>query len=229
MILTLKELADYLRVNERTILRMINEGKLQGSKIGGQWRFNSSQIDSLFFPGEVGSNEEVMSEMSATTKHAPLPLNRIINEKQVILDMKADSIESAIRGVAHPSIFGMMIMDLPEFQQRLLDRENLLSTGIGNGIAIPHPRDPEPGLRRQAILVYARCNEGVDFGAIDGKPVKHFFLLACQRIETHLHLMASLAKMLKQEDFIARCEAATAPEDIVKLIMEKEQQQTYNA
>lgn len=227
MILTLKELADYLRVNERTILRMINEGKLQGSKIGGQWRFNSSQIDSLFFPNEVGMNEEVMNEMSASNRHLPLPLSRTINENQMILDMKANSVETAICAIAHPSIFGRMIMDLPEFQQRLLDREKLLSTGIGSGIAIPHPRDPETGLRRPAVLVYGRCKDGVDFNALDGKPVKHFFLLACQTIETHLHLMASLAQMLKQEDFIPRCEAATSTSDILKLIMEKEHQQIW--
>ena len=50
MILTLKELADYLRVNERTILRMLKSGQIQGVKIGGQWRFNGSQIDQMFFP-----------------------------------------------------------------------------------------------------------------------------------------------------------------------------------
>ncbi len=49
MILTLKELADYLRVNERTIIRMLKAGKIQGTKIGGQWRFNGSQIDQFFF------------------------------------------------------------------------------------------------------------------------------------------------------------------------------------
>ena len=65
MILTLKELADYLRVNERTILRMLNTGQLKGTKIGGQWRFNSSQIDSLFFPADQGEANEVLNELAA--------------------------------------------------------------------------------------------------------------------------------------------------------------------
>ena len=55
MILTLKELAEHLKVNERTILRMRENGQIEGVKIGGQWRFNGSQIDRMLFPSALSS------------------------------------------------------------------------------------------------------------------------------------------------------------------------------
>jgi PTS system nitrogen regulatory IIA component len=225
MILTLKELADYLRVNERTILRMLNTGQLKGTKIGGQWRFNSSQIDSLFFPADQGEANEVLNELAASSPRVQVPLSRAINENQVFLDLKSTTADQVLKELARPSVFSMLVMDLPEFQKRLQAREELLSTGIGNGVAIPHPRDPEPALRRPAIMVYGRSKAGIPFNAADGKPVHHFFLLSCQSIETHLHLMACLAQLLRHESFLAGCNAADKPGDILKLILEMERQQ----
>lgn len=225
MILTLKELADYLRVNERTILRMLNGGQLKGTKIGGQWRFNSSQIDSLFFPMEQGANEEVLNEISSSAARMPMPLNRIIADNQVLLDLHGTTVDQVIKELAKPSIFSGLVMDLPEFQKRLLEREKLLSTGVGEGIAIPHPRDPDTSLRKIAIMVYGRSAAGVDFGAFDHKPVHHFFLLCCQSIELHLQLMASLAQVLRDPSFIPSCAKAKDPADIVRVIMETERKQ----
>ena len=70
MILTLKELANYLRVHERTVLRMLKAGQIKGTKIGGQWRFNGSQIDGLFFPeGTEGKMEVPLADL--VRGHAP--------------------------------------------------------------------------------------------------------------------------------------------------------------
>ena len=101
-------------------------------------------------------------------------------------------------------------------------RENVLSTGIGNGIAIPHPRDPVATLRAPAVVVFGRSAQGVDFGAADGKPVHLFFLMCSQNIELHLHLMGCLARLLRHADFVAGCLAAATPQDVVRLVMDAE-------
>ncbi len=222
MILTLKELAEYLRVNERTILRMLKSGQIQGVKIGGQWRFNGSQIDQLFFPPNKPSGPDVVPLTEFTQPNIPMPISRLLREDRAILDMKAKSLEGVLQELSDPFAKKTLILDIQDLRNRLLAREKLLSTGIGGGIAIPHPRDPIPTLREPAIVIFGRSKAGVDFQAPDKKPVRLFFLLACQNIELHLHLMGALARLLQDAAFTDGCLAAATGEDVVRLALEAE-------
>jgi excisionase family DNA binding protein len=221
MILTLKEFAEYLRVNERTILRMLKSGQIQGVKIGGQWRFNGGQIDKVFFNSEDHGEEEV--PLSALTQSlVGIPISRMMAESRMFLDMKATSSEEAIRELTSPQIFNTLVLDVNDVTEKCLAREALLSTGVGNGMAVPHPRDPIPTLRAPGVVVFGRSKAGIDFNAVDGKPVHLFFLICSQNIELHLHLMGCLAKLLRSEAFVKTCENATEPADIIKGAMEFE-------
>ena len=221
MILTLKELADYLRVNERTILRMLKTGQIQGAKIGGQWRFNGSQIDSLFFPNTPPRAEDVpLSDLTRT--HIGIPVSRIVNADRMLMDMDAETGEEAINEITRPQLLNTVLMDVNELRQKCLAREALLSTGVGHGVAIPHPRDPIPTLRAPGVIVFGRSEKGIVFNAADGKPVHVFFMLCCQNIEVHLHLMGRLARLLMHDGFIDDCLRADTPEDILRVVMEAE-------
>lgn len=221
MILTLKELADYLRVNERTILRMLKTGQIQGAKIGGQWRFNGSQIDSLFFPNTPrGADDIPLSDL--TRSHIGIPVSRVMDAGRMVMDMEADSVEGVIRELVAPRMLNTILMDVGELREKCLAREALLSTGVGHGVAIPHPRDPIPTLRAPAAVVFGKSAGGVDFNAADGHPVHAFFLLCCQNIEVHLHLMGRLARLLQHESFIQDCRQCETPEDVMRTVMEME-------
>lgn len=225
MILTLKELADYLRVNERTILRMLKSGQIQGVKIGGQWRFNGSQVDSLFFPQTPPSGPDVVPLSDFAQSKPPVPISRLIKEDRVILSMKATDTESVIQELCEPIAKKALLLDVQELRNRLVAREKLLSTGIGNGIALPHPRDPIPTLREPAVIIVGRSTTGVDFQAVDKAPVSLFFLIVCQNIELHLHLMGALANLLQDPDFVENCKRAATADDIIRLTMEQETKQ----
>lgn len=223
MILTLKELSDYLRVNERTVLRMLKSGQLQGTKIGGQWRFNGSQIDSLFFPpGQVV--EEVPLE-DLTRSCLGIPVSRVMARERVVMDMRATDTAGVINELVAPAMFNSLVLDVQDARKRLLDRERLLSTGVGKGIAIPHPRDPIPTLRKPAVIVFGRSREGINYAALDGKPVHVFFLLCCQTIELHLHLLGRLAQLLRDGSFTADCRAVATAEDLLLLVLERERRE----
>jgi len=226
MILTLKELADYLRVNERTILRMLKSGQIQGVKIGGQWRFNGSQIDQLFFPENPPTGPDVVPLQDFTQGHFNIPVSRLLKEDRMIMEMAAKDIDGVIEELSEPFARKTLLLDTHDLKNRLLAREKLLSTGIGRGIAIPHPRDPIPTLREPAILIFGRKNKGVDFHAVDQNPVHLFFLLCCQNIEIHLHMMGALARILQDTPFLEGCRQAKKAEDIIRLAMELEARQT---
>ncbi|NMA42482.1 MAG: PTS transporter subunit EIIA [Oligosphaeraceae bacterium] len=223
MILTLKELAEYLRVNERTILRMLKTGKIQGAKIGGQWRFNGSQIDRVFFPSTPIDEDDEDIPMSVLTRpHIGIPVSRLMNEERIILDMKAENIEEAIAELTDPRFFFGLVLDVQDLREKCMARENVLSTGIGNGIAIPHPRDPITTLRAPGSVIYGYSKKGIDFKAPDGNPVHIFFLICSQNIELHLHLMGCMARLLKNEDFVKALPGCENNGDIIKLVMEQE-------
>ena len=106
--------------------------------------------------------------------------------------------------------------------QMLSSKLDNLSTAVGNGIAVPHPRDPIPTLQMPGCIVYGYSKKGVDFNAPDGKPVHFFFLLCSQNIELHLHMMRCLASILRVPQFIEACQKAAKPADIVKAVIEQE-------
>lgn len=226
MILTLRELADYLRVNERTILRMLKTGQVQGAKIGGQWRFNSSQIDGLFFPGEGEievEGEESLGNMARS--HLSIPVSRVLAEDRMVLNMQATDVSGVIEELTPHGPLGRLILELEGLRSKCLAREQLLSTGVGNGVAIPHPRDPIATLKAPAIIVFGRSTQGIEFGAVDGKPVHLFFLLCCQNIEVHLHLMGRLAKLLRNREFLTKCRECETSTDVLRVILEFERAQ----
>lgn len=226
MILTLKELADHLKVNERTILRMLQSGQIQGAKIGGQWRFNGTQVDRMFFPEEKGPDHLPVSEL--LPKHLVRPVSRIVRESRVVLDMEGRTVPEVLEELCVPLIREALLPDIATLRERLKAREDLLSTGVGHCVAIPHPRDPIPTLREPSVLVYGRSSAGVDFNALDGKPVHHFFMICCQNIQTHLILMGRLAEILQAPDVLAELLKAAGPKDVERAILKAERREFFS-
>ena len=221
MILTLKELAEHLKVNERTILRMKDNHQIEGTKIGGQWRFNGSQIDKMFFPDQVAEDgQDSLTDVSRS--QIGIPVSRTMDPSRIFMDLKGTDALSIIEELTSPRIFNDLVLDTRDLQEKCWLRERLCSTAVGNGIAVPHPRDPISTLQVPGCVVYGFSKKGVDFDSFDGKPVHIFFLNCSQNIDLHLHLMGALARLLKDKTFIDKCMNAKEPEDILKAVMEVE-------
>jgi nitrogen PTS system EIIA component len=103
----------------------------------------------------------------------------------------------------------------------LLDREKLGSTGIGDGIAIPHGKLAKLD---ELVVSFGRSREGIDFNAMDGKPVHLFFLLLAPENSAGVHLkaLAKLSRMLKDVDFRVKLLQAGSTEDIYRTISDKD-------
>ncbi|HET6461848.1 MAG TPA: PTS sugar transporter subunit IIA [Syntrophales bacterium] len=103
----------------------------------------------------------------------------------------------------------------------LLDREKLGSTGIGDGIAIPHGKLADLD---ELIVTFGRSKEGVDFDSMDGKPANLFFLLLAPENTTGLHLkaLAKISKMLKDNAFKKKLLEARSKEELYSIIADKD-------
>ena len=223
MILTLKELANYLRVNERTILRMQKSGQIIGIKIGGQWRFSGSQIDSLFFPGtplEDPASAIPLNEFMPKT--ISVPVSRLLRPERIELNLKAETSKDAIDELVDIIANRSLCLNPSELREAIHDREKLLSTGVGNGVAIPHPRDPITNLREPTVLVVGRSEKGIDFDSCDGQPVHMFFLICSQTIQSHLNILGRLANLCSKQDSLARISQASDPDDFIRQVIKSE-------
>jgi len=114
-----------------------------------------------------------------------------------------------------------MVLDSGEMLDILLDRERLGSTGIGEGVAIPHGK--MVGLK-EMVISFGRSREGIDFEAMDGKPVHLFFLLMAPENSAGLHLkvLAKISRMLKDPVFRKKLVAAKLSGDLFAVISEKD-------
>jgi mannitol/fructose-specific phosphotransferase system IIA component (Ntr-type) len=118
------------------------------------------------------------------------------------------------------------LADQPAARQTLLralhEREELYSTGIGDGIALPHARNALVGLVDEPIIVFGRHREGIPYGAIDSAPAKLFFLLIAPTVTQHLAVLARLSRLLRDPKLRQSLLEAETPQSVIDLISEAE-------
>jgi mannitol/fructose-specific phosphotransferase system IIA component (Ntr-type) len=114
----------------------------------------------------------------------------------------------------------------PESRQRLFralqDREQLHSTGIGDGIALPHARNALAGVVEQPVIVFGRHAQGIAYGAVDGKPARLFFLLVTPSVTQHLAILARISRLLRSAELRQGLLAADTPDRVIALLRDAE-------
>lgn len=121
--------------------------------------------------------------------------------------IEAGGVVLALRGQRRDDILQELIEHIPAIKNRpadqarlleaLKEREELCSTGVGEGIAIPHARNALVGLVDEPVIVFGRKPEGVPFGCVDGSLVRLFFLVVAPNVTAHLRTLARLSRLLR--------------------------------
>jgi mannitol/fructose-specific phosphotransferase system IIA component (Ntr-type) len=106
----------------------------------------------------------------------------------------------------------------------LLEREQLCSTGIGDGVALPHCRNALVGLVEEPVVVFGRHTEGIPFGSIDNAPARLFFLIVAPNVSQHLQLLARVSRLVRDPKLRQHLLAADQPERVLALVREAESQ-----
>jgi mannitol/fructose-specific phosphotransferase system IIA component (Ntr-type) len=118
------------------------------------------------------------------------------------------------------------LADQPASRQTLLralrEREQLYSTSIGDGIALPHTRNALVGLVDESIIVFGRSQQGVPYGALDSVPARLFFLLIAPTVTQHLAVLARLVRLLRDPKLRQNLLIAETPQAVIDLIAEAE-------
>lgn len=198
---SVRDVAERLNVSERTVLRWVKNDNLPASRIGGQLHFNRA---------------ELLEWASAHKLKLPQSLFYAENEQHERMPSFADSLAIggifyAVGGTDKPSVLRAIVdlLKLPDSVNRdslyrmLMAREALASTAVGDGLAIPHPRNPIVLRVIQPLVTLCLLKRPVDFGALDGQPVYALFTLVSSAPRIHLHLLARLSYILRRDSFKA--------------------------
>jgi mannitol/fructose-specific phosphotransferase system IIA component (Ntr-type) len=156
------------------------------------------------------------------------------NAKSAVLSelLSSATINLDLKSADRDSVLAELVNQIPQFarqpdaRQTLLralhEREQLHSTGIGDGIALPHSRNALVGLVDQPIMVFGRHKQGIPYDAIDRVPARMFFLLIAPTVTQHLAILARLTRLLRDPKLRQSLLTADKPEKVLALIREAE-------
>jgi PTS system nitrogen regulatory IIA component len=219
MQLTVRDAARFLRVSERTIYRWIREGSIPTYKVQEQYRFNRVELLEWATRERIAVAPEIFHEAEQSE---PLPsLAEALEAGGIHYRVSGNDKDSVIRSVVE-------LLRLPDEVDRdfvyavFMARESLGSTGVGDGIAIPHVRNPVILHVSRPQMALCFLETPVDFGALDGKPVFALFALLTPTVRAHLQLLSRVAFLLKEDEFRKVLQRQGSREEIFRVVRDLE-------
>jgi len=212
MRLGVREAAEMLDVSEKTVYRWISQDKLPFYKINEQYRFNRAELLEWATSNRIPISAKMLFEPDSTS--AIPGLEEALRAGGINYRIGGQDKPSALRSVVE-------VIPLPEEVDRnfllevLLARESLGSTGVGDGIAIPHVRNPIVMHIPKPMVSVCFLENAIDFMSIDGKPVHTLFTILSPTIKAHLNLLSRLAYALRDSEFNAAIVQRASREQIL--------------
>jgi PTS system nitrogen regulatory IIA component len=215
MDLTVRDVARMMNVAEKTVFRWIKDNHMPVMGVGDQYRFDRTQL----LEWATARNLAISSDFFRGTPETALSGNGIadaLTSGGIFHDLPASDKVSAIKAVVEA-------MRLPKSVDRdflltvLLAREDMASTGMGDGVAIPHVRNPIILRIHRPCIALGLLKQPIEFGALDGKPVFALFTMMCPTPREHLHLLSRLAFGLRDPEFKTAIEARASADEIIRI------------
>ena len=206
MDLKIKDVAEILQVSEKTIYRWIKEKAIPVYHINHQYRFVRAEINDWIRNNRV---RVPLQEVSETASDKPVCLKDLIKKGGIYYKIEGKDREECLRSSLSLILFPPDV-SRDKALSYLLEREALMSTGIGNGIAFPHSRKILFPRVEDELVSICFLNEPLAFGSLDGVPVHSLIYVFSSSLQHHVEIMAKLAYLCKEESFL-RLLSAQAP------------------
>lgn len=199
MTLTVREAARLLRVSEKTVYRWIADRRLPARRIGDQLRLSRAELLDWVAVNRAEASLELYTETDE--EEAALPsLAQALTSGGVVYRLDGRTRDEVLRSAVQATRLPEGVSTDFVFEV-LRAREQLASTAVGEGIAIPHPRHPLVLHVPEPSITLCFLEEPVDFEAVDGQPVFALFLVLSPNVRAHLHLLGRLGFALRQPGF----------------------------
>ena len=145
-----------------------------------------------------------------------MKIQDLLRKDVMLLDLQATEKKAVIEEMIQSLVDDGYVTDFETFKEGILAREALTSTGLGDGIAMPHSKNTAV---KEATVLFAKSNKGVDYESLDGQPTDLFFMIAAPEgaNDTHLAALAELSQYLMKDGFADKLRQVTSPDQVIEL------------
>lgn len=195
---TIRDVSKFFNVSERTVYRWIDQNAIPAYKINEQYRFNKAELVEWATAKRINMSPEIFSDGDSDRRSVMPALYETVDRSGIHYRIEGEDRDSVIKNMLN-------IIKLPEGADKdllfsmLIAREKLASTGVGDGIALPHIRNPVIINISAPLVSICFLEKPIEFGALDGKPVFCFFSVICPTMRMHLHLLSRIGFVLRDE------------------------------
>ena len=225
--LTLDDLARQLGRDRRELEKLVNRGRLPGRKRDGFWHFHEADV-SQWLEGELRTLTDselaaVEARQESDDSDPSTPVTSLLKPELCEVPLAGRTKRGVLESLVEVAGRTWQVWEPATVLKAILQRDEMCSTALDGGVAIPHPREPLVNALGEPVVAFGRAGgRGVPFGAPDGRLTDLFFLVLCRDTQTHLRVLARLARMLQQKDFAANLRAVETAAEAHDLITQTE-------
>jgi nitrogen PTS system EIIA component len=225
--LDIEQLAAYLSRDVREVGKLASRGVLPGRRVNGEWRFARAEINHWLESRLHEYSEEELSALEsahAVEVEEPLLAN-LMCETLVAVPLGAATRSSLLRELVKLAATAWQVYDEDAVLQAITEREEMGSTALSYGVAIPHAHRPlGDGVLGEPLVAFGRTSRALPFGGARGSLTDLFFLVLSKDDRTHLRVLARLARLMLREGFVEQLRGAETPAEAYELILQAEQE-----
>jgi PTS system nitrogen regulatory IIA component len=223
----MEQLAAYLRRDIREVGKLASRGRLPGHKVGGEWRFAKAEINHWIETQLPAYSEKELADLEhggdRSLGTGPF-LGEFLSQSSVAVPLPANTKASVLRELVNLAEQSWQVYDAEAILAAIRAREELTSTALPTGVAIPHPRRPLPAALGESVIAFGKTASGIPFGAPMGGLTDIFFLVCCRDDRTHLRVLARLTRLLQRPGFLDELRAVETPGEAWEAITAGEEQ-----
>ena len=227
--LGLDEVARYLHLERADVERLVKGRDIPFEKHGPRLLFRKVEIDGWASKRILGLESKHLAEYHRKSSSAGQDF--LAHEPLLPEQLRPAFIDPALPAKTKPSVLREMaalagktgrVPDQETLLAELEAREELCSTGVPGGLALLHPRRPEPFCFESPVIVLGRTVQQIPFGAPDGRPTDLFFLIGCPDDRIHLHVLARLCLMAQKTEVLSELRQASSADAMYELMIASE-------
>lgn len=214
-------LARYLHLDLAKIERLVKREQIPGRRVAGQWRFSLPEVNQwlekqmgVADPEELEKMEVSLSRQASSAPTSATKISELLKPEHIIKPMTARTKGSVIRAVCAHAVQLGLLWDANKMADLIQEREEMHSTALDNGMALMHPRRPQPTLIGDPFILMGITPQGIPFGGERGQLTDVFVLLASCEDSGHLQILARFSRVIQTPNLLADIRDLPSPNEI---------------
>lgn len=226
--LDVNELAAYLHLTPAQVRKLADRDQLPGRKIGGQWRFSEAEVHTWLEQRIGASSKEELDQMQRvvdrwsdrTSDVGELTL--LLHPEAIEIPLAARTRGAVVRRMCFLAERTGLLWDAAKMAEAVQAREELHTTALDNGVALLHPRRPQPTILAEPLLAMGVSSQPMPFGNENGNLTDVFFLICSTDDRVHLQVLAKVSRLLTSTDFLAQLRVCDCTKAAYELMVQHE-------